>query len=162
MQVPKAQAAVAARPLRQLIQAPSRRPLLPLLLLLLLLLPRVRHCATAPQRNVFGIGTYFPPGAEQIPVARELVGAGGWVLIFIPCGNVTNATALPPASEPFFDAAEQMREAWQLGMNVVASRQPRTSRTVCGLRAQRDTRQGALSRAKVPALPSWCRRSTLR
>jgi hypothetical protein len=48
--------------------------------------------AVAPRSNPFGIGAYYPPGAGQIPTAAELVGAGGWVLILVPCGNVTSET----------------------------------------------------------------------
>lgn len=39
------------------------------------------------QKNMFGIGAYYPPGIEQISTARDLVGAGGWVLILVPAGE---------------------------------------------------------------------------
>ena len=42
--------------------------------------------ADAPQRSLFGIGAYYPPGIGQIATARDLVGPGGWVLILVPAG----------------------------------------------------------------------------
>jgi hypothetical protein len=63
--------------------------------------------AAALPRSPFGIGAYFPPGGQQIPVAADLVGRGGWVLILIPCGNVTSETALPPRWGTFDPAASK-------------------------------------------------------
>lgn len=74
----------------------------------------------------FGIGAYYPPGAQQIPLAAELVGRGGWVLILIPCGNVTTETPLPPQWGPF-DPASQMRDAWARGLRVVVRLEPQYS-----------------------------------
>ncbi len=80
--------------------------------------------------NPFGIGAYYPPGAGQIATAAELVGTGGWVLILVPCGNVTSETQLPPTC-PGFDPAAEMQEAWKLGLNVVVRLEPLYSAWGC-------------------------------
>lgn len=79
--------------------------------------------------NPFGIGTYFPPGPQQIPPAAKLVGRAGWVLILIPCGNVTDETPLPVKSLPQFgfDAAALVSDAYARGLNVVARLEPQYS-----------------------------------
>ena len=73
--------------------------------------------------NPFGIGAYFPPGAGQLPVAAELVGRVGWVLILVPCGNVTDETPLPVKWETF-DAAALVESAYALDLNVVVQSPP--------------------------------------
>jgi hypothetical protein len=78
-------------------------------------------------KNIFGIGAYFPPGASQIDVANELVGSKGWVLVLIPCGNITNETVLPPALPGQYEPAVQMQHAWSSGMNVVVRLEPEYS-----------------------------------
>ncbi len=80
----------------------------------------------APPRNPFGIGAYFPPGGGQIPVAAELVGRGGWVLILIPCGNVTDETPLPVKWQTF-DPNAQIEDAYARGLNVVVRLEPQYS-----------------------------------
>ena len=75
--------------------------------------------------NPFGIGAYFPPGAGQLPVAAELVGRVGWVLILVPCGNVTDETPLPVKWETF-DAAALVESAYALDLNVVVQSPPPT------------------------------------
>jgi hypothetical protein len=82
--------------------------------------------AASRDANPFGIGAYFPPGGEQISLAADLVGKGGWVLILVPCGNVTSETVLPPAHGSF-DPAAQMTDAFARGMNVVVRLEPQYS-----------------------------------
>jgi hypothetical protein len=83
--------------------------------------------APPPSRSSpFGIGAYFPPGQQQIPAASELVGHGGWVLILIPCGNVTSETPLP-VRWATFDPNAQILDAYTRGLNVIVRLEPQYS-----------------------------------
>lgn len=99
--------------------------MLPMLGLLLALLVGP-SCGSPAARNPFGIGAYFPPGGGQIPIAAELVGRGGWVLILIPCGNVTDETPLP-VKWGTFDPSAQIKDAYARGLNVVVRLEPQYS-----------------------------------
>jgi hypothetical protein len=67
--------------------------------------------AAPRSNNPFGIGAYYPPGDSQIELAAELVGAGGWVLILVPAGNVTAETQLPPTCPGYSPAEEVSSQA---------------------------------------------------
>ena len=92
----------------------------------LLALALLSGASWARSTNPFGIGAYFPPGGGQIPVAAELVGRGGWVLILIPCGNVTNETPLP-VKWGSFDPNAQIKDAYSRGLKVVVRLEPQYS-----------------------------------
>jgi hypothetical protein len=121
---------------------------------LLFLLWQLRSAVAAPQRsNPFGIGAYYPPGAGQIATAAELVGKGGWVLILVPCGNVTSETKLPPTC-PGFDPAAEMLQAWKLGLNVVVRLEPQYSAWGCSDGSCNATGRGVCFGAQ-PGQANW-------
>jgi hypothetical protein len=92
----------------------------------LLLATAVASPLASPRSSPFGIGAYFPPGQQQISAAAELVGHGGWVLILIPCGNVTSETPLP-VRWANFDSSAMMLDAYARGLKVVVRLEPQYS-----------------------------------
>ena len=80
----------------------ARRRHAPLLLLpLLLLLPEAAAAAAAPA-NIYGIGLYndtlhCPSQTDQLPVAANLTGAGGWVLVFFESLDPNDGATFLPA-----------------------------------------------------------------
>ena len=77
------------------------------------------------ESSIFGIGVYTdtpgsPPFEEQLDTARDLVGRGGWVTIFL-CSWRTHTTSCVNRSTTHDPASSAMLQAaYDRGLNVVA------------------------------------------
>ena len=91
--------------------------------LMLALLPLVE--AGPARSSIFGIGVYTdtpgsPPFEDQLDIARDLVGRGGWVTIFL-CSWRTQTTSCVNRSTTHDPVSSGMLQAaYDRGLNVVA------------------------------------------